>query len=93
MGRIFGTDGVRGLANQTLDCSLAYRIGQEKYVLIVKEFSARSYQDSHRKDTRISGDMLEAALVAGMCSVGVDVVEEGFYASIAYLVKLWMQGL
>lgn len=90
MKRLFGTDGVRGLANKTLDCGLAYRLGQAgAYVL------NRSKGDRIKiligKDTRISGDMLEAALIAGMCSVGADVVPIGIIPTpaIAHLVRCY----
>ena len=89
MARMFGTDGVRGIANKDLTCDLAYRLGQASaYVLA---------SDVHRptilvgRDTRISGEMLESALVAGICSVGaravlVDVLPT---PAIAYLTRYY----
>ena len=89
MARMFGTDGVRGIANRDLTCDLAYRLGQASaYVLA---------SDVHRptiligRDTRISGEMLESALVAGICSVGaravlVDVLPT---PAIAYLTRYY----
>ncbi len=72
MARLFGTDGVRGIANQDLTCDLAFRLGQAgAYVL---------GSNVHRptilvgRDTRISGEMLESALVAGICSLGARAV-------------------
>lgn len=72
MGRIFGTDGVRGIANTELTAITAYNLGRAgAYVLT---------EGTHKpkilvaKDTRISGDMLEAALVAGILSVGAEAV-------------------
>lgn len=75
MGRLFGTDGVRGVANLELTPTLAFRLGQAGAYILSKE------QPHPRiiigKDTRISGDMLEAALIAGICSVGADVLQVG----------------
>lgn len=72
MKRLFGTDGVRGIANKELTCELAYQIGKAgAHVLTKGKKGARILVG---RDTRISGDMLEAALVSGICSVGVDVV-------------------
>lgn len=88
MGRIFGTDGVRGLANSTLDCELAYKLGQAGAFVLNHDKQDR-IKILIGKDTRISGDMLEAALVAGICSVGADAVEVGVVPTpaIAYLVR------
>ena len=75
MGRMFGTDGVRGIANTELTSEIAYSLGRAgAYVLT---------EGTHKpkilvaKDTRISGDMLEAALVAGILSVGAEAVVLG----------------
>ncbi|GAW92552.1 phosphoglucosamine mutase [Calderihabitans maritimus] len=87
MGVLFGTDGVRGKANQELTPELAYRLGRAgAYVL------SRTVEEPRiivGKDTRISGDMLEAALTAGICSVGVDVIQVGVMPTpaIAYLTR------
>ena len=90
MGRLFGTDGVRGIANQELTAELAYKIGRAgAYVLAGKL--------KHKpviiigKDTRLSGYMLEDALAAGICSVGADVVKAGVIPTpgIAYLTRLY----
>ncbi len=67
MARLFGTDGVRGVANTELDCQLAYRLGQAAAVFMGKTIVVG-------KDTRKSGDMLEAAVVAGVTSAGGDVL-------------------
>lgn len=87
MSRLFGTDGVRGVANKDLTPLLAYYLGRAgAYVL----------SESHKKplivvgkDTRISGDMLEAALVAGICSAGANVLKVGVMPtpSIAFLTR------
>ena len=75
MGRLFGTDGVRGIANRKLTCELAFRLGQAgAYVLTSEVHKAKILIG---RDTRISGDMLEAALVAGICSVGAEAVAAG----------------
>lgn len=88
MERIFGTDGVRGLANRTLDCSLAYRLGQAGAYVLNRSKGER-IKILIGRDTRISGDMLEAALIAGICSVGADVVSVGVIPTpaIAHLVR------
>lgn len=87
MGRMFGTDGVRGVANQELTPELAFRLGRAgAYVLTEGQPAARIVVG---KDTRISSDMLEAALVAGILSVGVDVLRVGVISTpgVAYLTK------
>lgn len=63
MARLFGTDGVRGVANVELTCELAYRLGQAAATFLGKTIVVG-------KDTRLSGDMLESALVAGIMSAG-----------------------
>ena len=73
MGRIFGTDGVRGVANGDLTIQLATDIGRAAG-MVVEETAGRKPTFIVGKDTRVSSDMLEAALAAGLCSVGADVV-------------------
>ena len=63
MARLFGTDGVRGVANTELTCELAYRLGQAAVAFLGKAIVVG-------KDTRLSGDMLESAMVAGITSAG-----------------------
>ncbi|GAB6152806.1 phosphoglucosamine mutase [Desulfosporosinus burensis] len=75
MSRLFGTDGVRGVANSQLTPSLAFRLGQAGAYVLSKEHPHPRIVIG--KDTRISGDMLEAALIAGICSVGADVLRVG----------------
>jgi len=87
MGIMFGTDGVRGVANRELSPELAFKIGRAgAHVLACDGANSRMVIG---KDTRISGDMLEAALVAGICSVGVDVIKLGIMPTpaIAYLTR------
>ncbi len=75
MGRLFGTDGVRGVANSQLTPNLAFRLGQAGAYVLSKEHPHPRIVIG--KDTRISGDMLEAALISGICSVGADVLRVG----------------
>lgn len=88
MGKLFGTDGVRGVANEELTCSLAYKIGKCAAYVITGEIK-RKPKILIGKDTRISGDMLEAALTAGLCSVGAQVVPLGVIPTpaVAYLTR------
>jgi phosphoglucosamine mutase len=87
MGRLFGTDGVRGLANSELTCKLAFELGQAgAYVLTMAKHKPRILIG---RDTRISGDMLEAALIAGICSVGAEAIVAGVIPTpaVAYLTR------
>ena len=87
MRKYFGTDGVRGVANTELTCDLAYKLGRAGgYVLAQGKDKVKVIVG---KDTRVSGDMLEAALVAGLMSVGCDVVIVGVIPTpgVAYLTK------
>lgn len=75
MTRLFGTDGVRGVANKDLTPELAYKLGRAgAHVLAGGNVPKRLVVG---RDTRVSGDMLEAALAAGICSTGVDVLTVG----------------
>ena len=69
MGRLFGTDGVRGIANKDLTNELALSIGKAATKVLAGELG-RKPTVLIGKDTRASGDMLEAALTAGLCAVG-----------------------
>jgi phosphoglucosamine mutase len=89
MGRLFGTDGVRGIANTELTAELAYKLGRAgAYVLT---------EGAHKPtivvgtDTRISGDMLESALIAGICSVGAHAICVGVVPTpaVAYLTRYY----
>jgi len=85
---LFGTDGVRGKANTELTPELAYNLGRAgAYVLTKANNSPPNILTG--TDSRISGDMLEAALIAGMCSVGASVASAGILPSpaIAYLTR------
>ena len=77
MGKLFGTDGIRGVVNAGLDAELAYDVGvAAAYVLAQAKGEGRP-QFAIGKDTRISSDLLEGALVAGLCSAGADVLHLG----------------
>ena len=88
MSRLFGTDGVRGVANEELSPMLAMQLGQAGAYVLTKE-------NKHKPtimvgcDTRISGDMLANALMAGACSVGANAVYVGVVPTpaVAYLTK------
>ncbi len=87
MGRLFGTDGVRGIANEKLTCELAFKLGQAgAYVLTSKVHKARILIG---RDTRISGNMLEAAMIAGICSVGAEAIVAGVIptSGVAFLTR------
>lgn len=88
MGRLFGTDGVRGIANKELTPELAFKIGQAGAYVLTENTGERP-TILVGKDTRISGDILECALTAGLCSVGARVVSAGVIPTpaIAYLVR------
>ena len=88
MARLFGTDGVRGVANEELTPTLAMQLGQAGAFVLTKE-------NEHKPtimvgcDTRISGDMLANALMAGVCSVGANAVYVGVIPTpaVAYLTR------
>lgn len=85
MGKYFGTDGVRGLANQELTTRIAYRIGR----FIGQYPNGKKNRIIIARDTRLSGEMLLASLVSGITASGSDVYDEGVSTtpSISYLVK------
>ena len=88
MGKLFGTDGVRGVANDELTPLLAMQLGQAGAYVLTRE-------NEHKPtimvgcDTRISGDMLANALMAGICSVGANAVYVGVIPTpaVAYLTR------
>ncbi|SHH96501.1 phosphoglucosamine mutase [Sporanaerobacter acetigenes] len=86
MGKLFGTDGVRGIANDELTPELAFKIGRAGAFVLS---NGESGQIVVGRDTRKSGDMLEAALIAGICSVGLDVISVGIVPTpaVAYLTR------
>lgn len=87
MGRLFGTDGARGVANTELTPELAMKIGRAAAMVIIEEGDERP-KVLIGADTRLSGDMLKAALTAGLCSVGADVLDLGIVPTpaVAHLV-------
>ena len=86
MTRLFGTDGIRGVANKDLTPELAYKVGRAAAYLLSNGDKGKILLG---KDTRISGDMLESALVAGITSIGLDVVLLGIIPTpaVAYLTR------
>ena len=87
MGRLFGTDGVRGVANSELTCEMAMNIGRAA-AMVLTDDDRRHPRILIGKDTRKSSDMLEAAITAGLCSVGANVIQLGVVPTpaVAYLV-------
>ncbi|MDA8233323.1 MAG: phosphoglucosamine mutase [Clostridia bacterium] len=88
MGKYFGTDGIRGVANEVLTPEMAFKLGRAGAYVLTKGCAAPKIIIG--KDTRISGDMLEAALIAGITSAGVDVLQVGVLPTpgIAYLTRI-----
>ena len=97
MGKYFGTDGIRGVAGEILDAELAFKIGRAVATVLMQAGSQHKppSTDVNRprviigRDTRISCDMLESALAAGLCSAGADVTLLGILPTpaVAYLTK------
>jgi phosphoglucosamine mutase len=88
MGRLFGTDGIRGLANKELTPELAFKLGLAAGSILKKPGSRSAVVVG--RDSRISGTMLENALTAGICSAGIDVLAAGIIPTpaVAYLVRV-----
>ena len=90
MGRLFGTDGARGVAVTELTCEIAMNIGRAAAIVLTKHKPAsEKARILIGKDTRISSDILEAALISGIMSVGADVELLGVVPTpaVAYLVR------
>ncbi|WP_019376958.1 phosphoglucosamine mutase [Virgibacillus halodenitrificans] len=87
MGKYFGTDGVRGIANKGLTPELAFKLGRFGGYVLTKETQRPKVIVG--RDTRISGHMLEGALVAGLLSIGAEVMRLGVISTpgVAYLTK------
>lgn len=91
MGKYFGTDGVRGEANIELTPELAFKLGRcGGYVLSQHESDERRPRVLVGRDTRISGQLLENALIAGLLSVGIEVFQLGVISTpgVAYLTRV-----
>ncbi len=89
MGRLFGTDGARGIANTEISCELAMKIGRATAMVLGETSGKRKLKVLVGTDTRISADMLTCAIAAGLCSVGCDVLQLGVVPTpaVAFLVK------
>ena len=78
MGKLFGTDGIRGVVNAGLDADLAYKVGLAAAQVLSKGKKAGEKPlVTIGKDTRISGDLLKGSLIAGLCTAGADVLDLG----------------
>lgn len=77
MSKLFGTDGIRGVVNAGLDAELAYKTGLAAAQVLAEEKHGEKPLFTIGKDTRISGDLLKGALVAGLCTAGADVLDLG----------------
>lgn len=77
MGKLFGTDGIRGVVNEGLNAELAFEVGCAAAQVLAKNTKRNKPLFTIGKDTRISSDLLEGALVAGLCSAGADVLHLG----------------
>lgn len=90
MGKYFGTDGVRGVANTELTAELAYQLGRYGGYILTKDIQTEGKPKVIvGRDTRISGEMLEGALVSGLLSIGCEVMRLGIISTpgVAYLTK------
>ncbi len=87
MGKYFGTDGVRGVANQELTPELAFQLGRYGGYLLTK--GVQNPKMVIGRDTRLSGELLESALTAGLLSMGIDVIHLGIVSTpcVAYLTR------
>jgi len=78
MGKLFGTDGIRGVVNAGLDADLAYKVGLAAAQVLSKDKKpGEKPLVTIGKDTRISGDLLKGSLIAGLCTAGADVLDLG----------------
>ena len=95
MGRLFGTDGVRGSANKDLTPELVFALGKSASLVIAQQHGKGRASAVVGRDPRASGEMLEAALIAGLATVGVDVLKVGVLPTpaIAYLTQYYKADL
>lgn len=77
MGKYFGTDGVRGVANQELTPELVFKLGRFGGYVLTQHSDTKHPRVLVGRDTRISGVLLEQALIAGLISVGCEVMRLG----------------
>ncbi len=91
MGRLFGTDGVRGVANRNLTAELALGLGSAAARRLANSSQARRRVAVVGRDPRASGEMLEAAVIAGITSEGVDALRVGVLPTpaVAYLTNAY----
>ncbi|MBG0764712.1 MAG: hypothetical protein H0S78_07450 [Tissierellales bacterium] len=89
MRKYFGTDGIRGIANKELTPELAYKVARAGGYFLSKNIKKGKGKIIIGTDTRISKDMLEGALTAGLNSIGVDVISVGIIPTpgVAYLTR------
>lgn len=89
MAKYFGTDGVRGVANQDLTPELAFKLGRYGGYVLVHNKDKKHPKVLVGRDTRVSGEMLESALIAGLVSIGAEVMRLGVISTpgVAYLTK------
>lgn len=89
MGKYFGTDGVRGLANSELSPELAFKLGRYGGYVLLQHSDVEHPRVLVGRDTRISGELLEYALIAGLLSVGIEVMRLGVTSTpaVAYLTR------
>ena len=87
MGKLFGTDGVRGVVNKDLDCEIALKIGSAVARTLKKEMDKKTLTFLIGSDTRISKDMFTSAVAAGVISEGCNIVNVGVLPTpaISYL--------
>ena len=87
MGRVFGTDGARGVANTEISCELALELGRAAAMVAARDLGGRKPRFLVGRDTRLSSPMLEGAIAAGLCSAGADAVLLGVVPTpaVAYL--------
>lgn len=90
MGKYFGTDGVRGVANSELTPEFAFKLGRVGGYVLTKSTKERPKKVIIGRDTRISGHMLEGALVAGLLSIGIEVMRLGIISTpgVAFLTRV-----
>ncbi|HCW9982944.1 TPA: phosphoglucosamine mutase [Staphylococcus aureus] len=89
MGKYFGTDGVRGVANQELTPELAFKLGRYGGYVLAHNKGEKHPRVLVGRDTRVSGEMLESALIAGLISIGAEVMRLGIISTpgVAYLTR------